>query len=105
MADLEFYRDEGGNPCARGSDGRLATFIQTDLQESVAVITDLIALLKSDNEHAEFNGNAHSVTITPATVVIDSNFDDKAPDRRVARDEMLSHVESWLTFVTASAQV
>ena len=47
MTDLEFYRDEDGNPCARGRDERLATFIQTDLQESVGVITDLIALLKS----------------------------------------------------------
>lgn len=104
MADLEFYRDEEGNPCARGRDDRLATFIQTDLQESVGVITDLIALLKSDSEHAEFNGNAHSVTITPATVVIDSNFDDEAPDRRLARDELLSHVEDWLKFVNAAPQ-
>lgn len=104
MADLEFYRDEEGNPCARGSDDRLATFIQTDLQESVGVITGLIALLKSDKEHAEFNGNAHSVTITPATVVIDSNFDDETPDRRLARDELLSYVEDWLKFVTTPTQ-
>ena len=99
MVDLEFYHDEDGNPCVRGRDDRLATFIQTDLQEATGVITDLIALLKSDDKRAEFNGNAHSVSITPATAVIESNFDDEAPDRRLRRDELLEHVEGWLKFV------
>ena len=100
MAELEFYRDEDGNACARGDDDRLATFIQTDLQESAAITGDLIATLKSDQSHAEFNGNAHSVSITPETVVIDSNFDDEAPDRRLARSEMIEHLEAWLKFLT-----
>lgn len=103
MVDLEFYRDEDGNACARGRDDRLATFIQTDLQESEAVISDLIMKLKSDDEHAEFNGNAHSVSITPATAVIESNFDDEAPDRRLAREELLAHLQDWLKFVTQPA--
>ena len=104
MTDLEFYRDEDGNPCARGRDERLATFIQTDLQESVGVITDLIALLKSDQQHGEFNGNAHSVVITPATVVVDSNFDDETPDRRLSRDEFINTVESWLAYINQASQ-
>ena len=99
MSDLEFYRDEDGNPCVRGRDDRLATFIQTDLQESIGVINDLVALLKSDQQHGEFNGNAHSVSITPATVVIDSNFDDEAPDRRLSRDVFIEAVENWLAFI------
>lgn len=99
MDNLEFYRDEDGNACARGSDDRLATFIQTDLQESVSVTSDLIATLKSDQSHAEFNGNAHSVSITPETVVIDSNFDDEMPDRRLSRKDFTSHLEAWLAFI------
>lgn len=103
MAKLEFYHDEQGNPCARGRDDRLATFIQTDLQESTAVISELIALLKSDDSHAEFNGNAHSVSITPATAVIESNFDDEAPDRRLSRNDLLAHLEDWLKFVNRTS--
>jgi len=103
MTDLEFYRDEDGNPCARGRDDRLATFIQTDLQESVSVITDLLTLLKSDQQQGEFNGNAHSVSITPATVVVDSNFDDETPDRRLSRDEFIEAVENWLVFINQSS--
>ena len=103
MKDLEYYRDEDGNACARGSDDRLATFIQTDLQESASVTESLIATLKSDQSHAEFNGNAHSVSITPETVVIDSNFDDEMPDRRVSRAELIEHLEAWLTFINPPA--
>ena len=99
MADLEFYRDEDGNACARGRDDRLATFLQTDLQDSASITSDLIATLKSDQTHAEFNGNAHSVSITPETVVIDSNFDDEMPDRRLARTELVDHLEAWLKFI------
>ncbi len=99
MNDLEFYRDEDGNACVRGKDDRLATFIQTDLQESVSITQDLITILKSDQSHAEFNGNAHSVSITPETVVIDSNFDDEMPDRRLSREELTEHLEAWLKFI------
>lgn len=103
MSDLEFYRDEAGNACARGADDRLATFIQTDLQESACITADLIATLKSDQSHAEFNGNAHSVSITPETVVIDSNFDDEMPDRRLSRNELIEHLEAWLAFINPPA--
>ena len=99
MNDLEFYRDEDGNACARGKDDRLATFIQTDLQESTAVTKDLLATLNSELTHAEFNGNAHTVSITPETVVIDSNFDDEMPDRRLSRKEFTEQLEAWLKFI------
>ena len=103
MKDLEFYRDEAGNACARGSDDRLATFIQTDLQESVSITADLIATLNSEQSHAEFNGNAHSVSITPETVVIDSNFDDEMPDRRLSREAFAGHLQAWLDFINPPA--
>jgi hypothetical protein len=103
MTDLEFYRDDAGNACARGSDDRLATFIQTDLQESISITENLLATLRSDQSHAEFNGNAHSVSITPETVVIDSNFDDEMPDRRVSRADLIQHLEAWLAFINPPA--
>jgi len=102
MSDLEFYHDEQGNPCVRGEDERLATFIQTDLQGSVQVVSDLIALLE-DEAQSEFHGNAHSLTISSKTVTIEANFDDEAPDRRLARDEMLAELKAWREFVKSGA--
>jgi len=99
MSDLEFYRDEAGNPCAKGRDDRLATFIQTDLQGSAEVTRDLIARLKSE-ENSEFHGNAHSLSIASVMVLIEANFDDEAPDRRLPRAALIEHVEAWLSFIT-----
>lgn len=101
MAALEFYRDENGNARARGRDDRLATFIQTDLQDSIAVTNSLISSLKSDSSHAQFNGNAHSVSIAPMMVVIEANLDDEAADRRLPRSELLLHIEAWLAFISS----
>ncbi len=103
MADLEFYRDEEGNACVRGEDERLATFIQTDLQGSTRVISDLIALLEDEGVRSEFNGNAHSLSISTKTVTIEANFDDEAPDRRLPREEMLQQMQAWLVFVSGDA--
>jgi len=101
MAKLEFYRDENGNACARGSDKRLATFFQTDLQDSIEVTKDLLAKLSGDIKRAEFNGNGHSVSIAPVMVLIEPNFDTGAPDRRMTREQMLEQTEAWLKFISA----
>ncbi len=103
MSDLEFYRDEEGNPCVRGEDERLATFIQTDLQGSIQITSDLIALLEDGEVHSEFHGNAHSLNISTKTVTIEANFDDEAPDRRVSRVEMLKAIKGWREFVKDGA--
>ena len=102
MSDLEFYHDEEGNPCVRGEDERLATFIQTDLQGAVQVVSDLIALLENEGVQSEFHGNAHSLSISSKTVTIEANFDDEAPDRRVARDEMLAELKACLLYTSPS---
>ena len=99
MSDLEFYRDEEGNPCVRGEDERLATFIQTDLQGSIQIVSDLIARLEDEGAHSEFHGNAHSLNISSKTVTIEANFDDEAPDRRIKRDDMLKALNEWRAFV------
>ena len=100
MASLEFYHDEQGNACARGTDQRLATFLQTDLQASVEVTKDLMSKLASDSKKVEFSGNGHSVSITPVMAVIESHFDDEAPDRRMTRAHLLKQVEAWLEFIS-----
>lgn len=102
MADLEFFRDEDGNCCVRGDDERFATFIQTDLQGSARVTSDLIELLENTGEHAEFHGNAHSLSISEKTVTIEANFDEDAPDRRIDREEMLRHLIAWREFLNPS---
>lgn len=99
---LEFYHDERGNACARGKDQRLATFLQTDLQGSPAVTQDLIDKLASSDRRVEFSGNGHSVTITPVMAVIESHFDDDAPDRRMTRTHLLKQVKAWHRFISDS---
>jgi len=100
MSPLEFFCDADGNPCARGADKRLATFLQTDLQGSVEVTRDLATKLASNEKKLEFNGNGHSVTITPMMALIESHFDDEAPDRRMTRVQLLAQVEAWLKFIS-----
>jgi len=101
MANLEFYRDKRGAACARGRDQRLATFLETDLQESVQVTKDFMALLADGKATSEFNGNGHCVTITCKMATIESNFDEEAPDRRMERKRLLVVVRKWLKFIQA----
>lgn len=104
MDELEFYLDEAGNVCARGKDERVATFLQTDMQGSVQGIKDLIAQLEDGEEHSEFHGNAHSLSISTLTVTIESNFDDEAVDRRLSRTEMIEILKAWQVFVDQEVQ-
>ncbi|MCH9669936.1 MAG: hypothetical protein K0U93_00660 [Gammaproteobacteria bacterium] len=97
MDELEFYRDDSGNPCVRGDDERVARFVESDLQGSVEVTESLLALL-AGTAPAEFNGNAHSVTITPMLATIECHFDD-GPDRRLERQELATVVRAWLEFI------
>ena len=100
MVEVEFYRDKKGAACARGEDQRLATFLETDLQESVEVTSDLIALLSAGQEPGKFHGNGHCVTISPKTALIESSFDEDAPDRRIERKILLKAVRKWLKFIS-----
>jgi hypothetical protein len=99
MEGLEFYRDERGNPCARGSDTGLARFLETDVQESSEIANALIELLRSDKNDATFNGNAHTVSLGPVLVTIECEFDD-GPDRRVEREHLTNVLVDWVSFIT-----
>ncbi|MEM7251322.1 MAG: hypothetical protein AAF493_07870 [Pseudomonadota bacterium] len=94
---LEFYRDERGNPRARGRDERLARFFETDLQDSVEIARHLVELLGNERG-GEFHGNAHSLSINPLLVTIECHADD-GPDRRIERTELRRWVEQWIAFI------
>jgi len=96
---LEFYTDSHGSPCARGDDERLAVYLQTDLQGSVAATKELLNLLQQADYRGEFNGNAHCVEINEKSVRIEALFDDEAPDRRLSREEMQKSLNAWLEFI------
>ena len=101
MADLHFYRDEDGAPRANGEDTRLAAFFESDIQDSIEIAEDLLALLQLPQE-AEFNGNAHSLSIDPKTVCLSNQFDESAIDRRLSREDFSAALTSWHHFLKTS---
>lgn len=100
-AELEFYKDADGMHCARGTDERLATYLQTDLQGSATLANELLALLKDDAFSGEFTGNGHCVDFRDNSIAIEAMHDEAAPDRVLPRAEMIAHVQAWLRFITA----
>lgn len=100
MAELHFYRDEDGLPRAEGEDTRLAAFLESDIQDSIEIAEDLLALLQLPQE-AEFNGNAYSLNIDPKTVCLSNQFDESAIDRRLSREDFAAALESWRQFLKA----
>lgn len=97
---LEFYIDDQGIHCARGEDDRLATYLQTDIQGSIAFAEELIAKLKDPEFTGDVSGNAHCVDFRDNSVLIEAVHDDKAPDRVLSRDDMLEQVQAWLKFIS-----
>jgi len=101
MQELEFYFDEDGTPCAKGEDERLARFFETDVQGSIEIAEELLALLASPEE-SEFIGNAHVVNIDPKTVCLCNQLDEEAADRRLSREDFSEALEAWAAFIKAS---
>ena len=100
MDKLEFYIDESGQPCARGTDQRLATYLETDLQGSQAITKTIIEALENQSFRGDINGNGHCVTFSNQTVSIESLFDDEAAARRIKRSDMIKAVQRWLKFIS-----
>lgn len=99
MPKLHFSRDDDGTARASGEDKRLATFLESDIQDSVEITDHLLSLLQLPQE-AEFNGNSHSLNIDPKTVCISNQLDDSAIDRRLSREDFAQALESWKVFIT-----
>lgn len=98
MSELHFYRDEDGIPRAKGEDTRLAAFLESDIQDSIEIAEDLLALLQLPQE-SEFNGNAYSLSIDPKTVCLCNQFDESAIDRRLSREDFADVLASWHSFL------
>jgi len=98
--ELEFYTSEDGEHCARGADERLATYLQTDLQGSIALTQQLIAHLRDADFSGEFNGNGHCVDFRDNSVSIEAMHDEQAADRVLSRKDMLECVQAWLRFIS-----
>jgi len=101
MDQLNFFRDEDGVPRAKGDDTRLAAFFESDVQDSIEIAEDLLALLQLPQE-AEFNGNAYSLSIDPKTVCLSNQFDENAVDRRLSREDFADALSSWHSFIKSS---
>ncbi len=102
-AELVFYLDEAGVHRARGDDERLARYLETDIQGSIARAEELIELLEDADFSGDFVGNAHCVDFRAKSVSIDAMNDSAAPDRVVSREDMLRHVQAWLDFISVPA--
>lgn len=99
MSKLTFYLDENGLPAAEGSDRRLATFLQTDIQGSAEVAKSIIAAITDPDYRGEITGNAHSLSVTKKMAIIESLYDDEMPARTLPRAEFLATMKRWLTFI------
>ncbi|HBR95821.1 MAG TPA: hypothetical protein DD979_00370 [Gammaproteobacteria bacterium] len=83
--NLRFFRNDNDIPCARGpvAEKILTVFLETDIQEDTiilqALLDDLWAVQNGHADAREFYGNAHTVTMTPETVTIQSEADETGP--------------------------
>jgi uncharacterized protein YacL (UPF0231 family) len=99
MTLISCYRDDTGLLRARAADKDqlLAVFLETDIQEDKDMAIELLrqvkALQNGEKKRYETSGNAHTVTMTPKAVTIESLFDDEAPRYRLK----LAHFRDILT--------
>lgn len=100
MDKLEFFIDTDGQPCARGRDARLATYLETDLQGSRQITQSMIEALENEDFRGDINGNGHCVSISKKTVTIESLYDDSTPARRLERNDLINVFRRWLKFIS-----
>ena len=98
----KFFFDKDGSPKARGpaSEKVLMTFLEVDVQGSDHICRDLMddltAIEDESDDSREFIGNAHTVTIAPDGVVIEST--DTAP-YNVPLKHFREILEDWEAFI------
>ena len=102
---LEFHRDELGEPRIRAPHGQelLGRYLEGDLQtdvrhaRQVAHAVDRVAAgeLPSFSE----TGNAHTLTLTPAGAVIESELDEQAPALALPLADLRAAVGAWIAFL------
>jgi len=100
MGGLAFYQDDSGTPRAHGRDRRLATYLETDVQDSTEIARELVACLADRSFRGDITGNAHSLSISEKMATIESLYDDDMPARRLPREQLHSEVKRWLIFIS-----
>lgn len=98
----KFFFDKDGSPKARGpaAEKALMTFLEVDVQGSDHVCRDLMddltAIEDESDDSREFIGNAHSVTIAPTGVTIESA---NADPYHVPLKHFREILEDWEAFI------
>jgi uncharacterized protein YacL (UPF0231 family) len=102
---LEFYRDDAGDPRARGrGHGRaVAGFLESDLQDSTAAAHEVLRAI-DDVESGrvpswERTGNAHTLTLSPAGAAIRDEMDEDAKPSHLPLPEIRQAVADWVSFL------
>lgn len=103
MCKLHFFRDDYGAPRASGDDTVLASFLESDIQDSIEILEDLLALLQLP-QAAQFNGNAYSLSIDTETISLENQFDDEKAGRQLSRAEFATTLSLWQKFLETSTQ-
>jgi uncharacterized protein YacL (UPF0231 family) len=86
---LELYRDETGEPRARGHGryARLAAFLESDVQGSRTLLRRIARAVEAveggKEERWEETGNAHTLTLTRAGARLQSEVDSAGGDEAV----------------------
>ena len=103
--NLKFFHDENNIPCARGpiSERLLTIFLETDIQEDSLILSALLDdIWAVENGHAderEFYGNAHTVTLTAETVIIQSEVDEDALSYSTKLKHFTEVLQDWEAFI------
>lgn len=105
---LEFYRDEAGDPRARGEGhDLLADFLESDVQGSAAygyeLLTVVEALRKGRLEEWSRSGNAYTVTLTAEGALIEPDHED-TPPHEVSLAELRDAIAGWLEFLESGGR-
>lgn len=103
--NLKFYRDDNDIPCARGpvNERLLTVFLETDIQEDTiilqALLDDLWAVQNGHADSREFYGNAHTVTMTPDAITIESEADEESEKYTAKIKHFQEVLLDWEAFI------
>lgn len=77
----------------------LATFFAADIQQDPELcqyyLERVTKVLDGESFHTDLTGNAHTVTVTPATATIASLFDDTAEPVEIKTGLLKKILEQW----------
>ena len=100
---IKFYMDQDGTPRAEGK-GKYAVFadfLESDVGASPDICQEIIEMLEDldeDGSATEESFNSHTLIISPKSVTIQPEYDDK-PAARFTHEEFLEKIDDWQDFL------